>query len=44
VGDIALADDHSINQHNRDAPVVQAKQLFVGVDIGEVGFVAELAE
>jgi hypothetical protein len=43
-GDVAFADDQSIGQHDRDAPVVQAKQLVVRVDIGEVGLVAKLSE
>ena len=42
--DASLGDNRAIGQHDRDAPVVQAELLIVGVDIGEVGFVAELAE
>jgi len=42
MGDLALADDHSIGQQDRDAPVVQAEQLFIAIDVGEARFVAEL--
>jgi hypothetical protein len=40
----SFSDDDAINQNNGYAPVVQAEKFFVGIDIGEVGFVAELPE
>jgi hypothetical protein len=43
-GDAAFCGDHSVGQHDWDAPVVQAEELVVGVDIGELGLVAELPE
>jgi hypothetical protein len=42
--DFSLSDDVGVCQHDGDAPVVQAEKFFVGVDIGEVGFMAELPE
>jgi hypothetical protein len=41
---VPLRNNRAVSEHDRDAPVVEAEQLIVCVDIGEVGFVAELAE
>ena len=42
--DASLSDNRTVGQHDRDAPVVEAEQLVVGVDIREMGVEAELAE
>ncbi len=42
--DLALGDDGAIDQDDWNAKVVEAVQLVVGVDIGELGVDAELLE
>lgn len=42
--DAALADDLIVNQDDGDAEVVEAVQLVVGVNVGQVGRNAELGE
>jgi hypothetical protein len=43
-GDAAFCDGLAAGQHYGDAPVVQAKEFVVGVDIGELRLDTELAE
>ena len=44
LSDASLSDDNAAIQHDGDPPVVEAEKFFVGVDVGEAGFVAKLAE
>jgi hypothetical protein len=42
--DFALGDDNSVDQDNRDAPVVKAVELVIRVDIEQLGVEVELLE
>ena len=42
--DSALGDDTAVEQHDRDAPVVEIVQAIIGVDVGELRIVADSAE
>jgi hypothetical protein len=43
-GDPPLGDDGAIDQHHWNAEVVQAMQLIVGVDVGELRLGVQLLE
>lgn len=42
--DFALGDNALVEQHHRHAPIVEAVQTVVGVDVGKLGFVAKRPE
>jgi len=41
-GDLALEHNGVIDQDDRDAPVVEAKELVIGVDVNDLGLDVEL--
>jgi hypothetical protein len=43
-GDASFSNDCAVGEHDGDAPVVQAEEFIVGVDICEGGIDAELTE
>jgi hypothetical protein len=42
--DASLGDHLAVEQDDRDAPVVEVVQAIVGVDVGQLGFMAKGAE
>ena len=42
--DSALGGDHAVNQHDGDAPVIEAKEFVIGVDINQQRVEPEVAE
>jgi len=43
-GDVAFGDRDAVDEHDRHAPVVELKEVIVGVDVGQLRLDAELAE
>jgi hypothetical protein len=43
-GDVSFSNHCVVGEHDGDAPVVEAEELIVGVDVCEGGIDAELAE
>jgi hypothetical protein len=43
-GDLAFGGRDSVDEHDRDPPVVELEEAIVGVDVGQQGLDSKLAE